>query len=312
MPLSPMLITRRDFVRSSVVLGAVGLVAPGSLLYGQQTPIVTSFKDLRRGVGCFTGRGGTIGWFIDKNALVVVDTQMPESAALCLSGLAERSTRDIDLLINSHHHWDHTGGNGVFKPKSKRILAHLNVPGLQKSAAERMNRQEGQVYATETYEKEWTEDVGGESIRLHYWGAAHTSGDSVIHFEKANVVHTGDLVFNRIAPVIDTVGGSSVANWVVVLERMHKEFTDETIFIFGHGGETPGIMGSRKDLLAMRDYLSALLAFVQKGVKEGKTETELTAVESIPGFEDYSKGNLLERFRGGIKQTFAQVTAGTR
>ena len=175
-----------------------------------------------------------------------------------------------------------------------------------------MKRLEGQAYATETYEKDWKESLGGETVRLRYWGPAHTGGDSIIHFEKANVVHTGDLVFNRIAPVIDTAGGSSVSNWIVVLERMHKEFNDDTVFIFGHGSEAQGITGNRKDVMAMHEYLSAQLAYVQQGVNEGKSEEEISSAESLKGFEVYSSGNLLERFRGGIRQTYAQVTSGGR
>jgi glyoxylase-like metal-dependent hydrolase (beta-lactamase superfamily II) len=175
-----------------------------------------------------------------------------------------------------------------------------------------MNRLEGQVYATETYEKEWKEDLGMETVRLHDWGPAHTSGDSVIHFQKADVVHTGDLVFNRVAPVIDTQGGSSVENWIVLLERMHKEFSHETIFVFGHGSETHGVTGSRADVLAMRDYLTALLSFVRAGVKSGLTADALAASTGLPGFEPYAAGNLLDRFRGGIRQTYQQLVPPAR
>jgi glyoxylase-like metal-dependent hydrolase (beta-lactamase superfamily II) len=302
---------RRTFVRSTLTLAAMHVVAPSILRSQQPTPAV-AFKDLRKGVGLFTGRGGTIGWYIDKDALVVVDTQMPETAPACLAGLAERTPRSIDLLINSHHHFDHTGGNGVFKPKTKRILAHANVPALQKAAAERMNRLEGQVYATEIYEKDWKEELGKETVHLHYWGSAHTNGDSIIHFEKANVVHTGDLVFNRVAPVIDTQGGSSVENWIVVLERLHKDLSDDTIFIFGHGSEANGVTGKRADLLAMRDYLTALLQFVRKGVQAGLNIDSLATASSLPGFEAYAAGNLVDRFRGGIRQTYQQLVPAAR
>lgn len=304
-------VSRRTFISSSVAAAALGLLAP-SLLRSQQQAPITAFKELRKGVGLFTGRGGTIGWYIDPDAQVVVDTQFPESATTCLAGLAERSPRNVDLLINSHHHWDHTAGNGVFKPKTKRILAHANVPGLQKAAAERMNRLEGQVYATETYEKEWKEDLGKETVHLHYWGPAHTGGDSVIHFVKANVVHTGDLVFNRVAPVIDTQGGSSVENWIAVLELMHTTFDDDTIFIFGHGSEVDGVTGSRADVLAMRDYLTALLAYVRAGVKNGMPADSIAASTGLPGFEAYAAGNLLDRFRGGIRQTYQQLVPVSR
>jgi len=302
------IMTRRDFVRTSAAFAFSGTLFPVGRFLQQQAPVQTEFKKLRQGIGYFTGRGGTIGWLVHPDALVVIDTQFPETAAMCLEGLGKRSGRNVDLLINSHHHGDHTAGNGVFRPKAQRILAHENVPVLQKAAAERSSRPAPQTYADTTYAKEWMGSFGDEVVKLRYWGAAHTGGDSVIHFEKANVVHTGDLVFNYVAPVIDTQGGASTENWIVVLEKMHKEFSDETIFIFGHGSAAKGITGTRGDVLAMRDYLSSLFSYVQEGVTHGKTADELAAIDKLPKFEAYSEGNLVERFRGGIRQTYSQLT----
>ena len=98
----------------------------------------TAFTPLRESVGYFTGQGGTIGYHISKDGVVVVDAQMPATAKICLDGIMERDGgRTIDVLVNTHHHGDHTGGNRVFKPSVKKILAHENVPELQKAAAER-------------------------------------------------------------------------------------------------------------------------------------------------------------------------------
>src|SRR4051812_45576751 len=111
---------RREFLFRSSLLASVGL-AGRSTLMGQQaptkkTPSVTEFRSLRRNVGLFTGRGGTIGWLAAKDALVVVDTQFPDTAGICLAGLPEREKRILDAVINTHHHADHTSGNGIFKP----------------------------------------------------------------------------------------------------------------------------------------------------------------------------------------------------
>src|SRR5688500_7469666 len=79
----------------------------------QQTPPAWTpvFTPIRRNVGFYLGRGGTIGYLIDKGAVVVVDSQYPDSAKACLDGLNERSkNRGVDLLINTHHHGDHTQG----------------------------------------------------------------------------------------------------------------------------------------------------------------------------------------------------------
>ena len=247
-----------------------------------------NFEPLRRGVGTFTQRGGTIGWLVRDGALVVVDTQSPSSAEACWTGLQERSSRSTaDLVINTHHHGDHTGGNPVFAEHTDRLVAHQNVPVFQRRSAEQRARWREQVFANETYDGSWSADVGDETIRLHYYGPAHTGGDSVVHFEQANVVHMGDLVFNRVYPFIDIPGGASTVGWIDTLEQVHADFTDDTLFIFGHGASA-GITGSREDLLAMRDFLSGLLEYVQTQTAAGASLEEMSDREALPGLESHN------------------------
>ncbi|RPJ82533.1 MAG: MBL fold metallo-hydrolase, partial [Acidobacteria bacterium] len=154
-----------------------------------------------------------------------------------------------------------------------------------------------QVYANATYEKVWHDDVGDESMDVRYYGPAHTSGDSVITFEKANVVHMGDLVFNRRHPFIDRPAGASIANWMKVLESVSGDHGRNTVYIFGHAGGKFGVTGSRADLLYMRDYLSALLEFVQGEVKGGKPRDAVVKITApLKGFPDH--GPLTEHVLG--------------
>ena len=128
-----MSLTRREFVLISS--GAAAVAATRTVLFAQQAPAppAGSFAMVRADVGTFTAQGGTIGWLVNEDAVVVVDTQYARSAPLCLEGLKERSSgRTIDLVFNTHHHADHTGGNGVFQPVSKKIVAHARVPALMK------------------------------------------------------------------------------------------------------------------------------------------------------------------------------------
>ncbi len=247
-----------------------------------------AFTPLRRNVGTFTGRGGTIGWLVNGDGIAVVDTQFPETAAACWTGLRERSKGPLACVFNTHHHGDHTSGNGTFRPHARRIVAHENVPRLQTEAARRQNRDDVTVADT-TFEKEWTGQVGDETISLKYYGPAHTSGDAVIHFRSANVAHVGDLVFNRVPPFIDLTGGASSAGWIGVVEAIHRDFDDETLFIYGHGQEPYGVTGSRADLLVMRDFLSGLREYVGRGLREGKTAAELAGIEVLPGFPEHRR-----------------------
>lgn len=277
---------RREFVGHSSLLVSAGLLF-GPRVWAAGAAAVTEFRPLRRNVGVFTGRGGTIGWLSNGDGLAVVDTQFPDTAAACLAGLPERGERLIDVVINSHHHGDHTSGNPVFKPAARMIVAQANVPKLQMAAAERAGTVERQVFADTTFAEAWRKDIGDETVTAQYFGPAHTSGDIVVHFEKANVVHVGDLMFNRLYPVIDRPAGASIRHWITVLEEVAKTFGQEAMYVFGHGSAKFGVTGGTADLKVFRDYLSGLLAHVEREIAAGKSKSEIVALENLPGFEDF-------------------------
>ncbi|HNV03531.1 MAG TPA: MBL fold metallo-hydrolase [Vicinamibacterales bacterium] len=255
----------------------------------------TAFAALRGTIGTFVGQGGTIGYHIGKDGVVVVDAQMAPTAQIALQGIRERAGgRMIDVLVNTHHHGDHTEGNAVFRPAVKRILAHVNVPSLQRAAAaQQAAARPGApppepVVADATFVNTWEEDVGGERLALKYYGAAHTSGDVVVTFAKTDVVHMGDLVFNRRHPYIDRPAGASISNWIKVLEAVAGEHGSDTQYIFGHAGERFPVTGARADLLYQRDYLTALLEHVRRELTAGKPKDEIVkTAAALRGFPDH-------------------------
>jgi len=261
--------------------------APAPAAAQSSASAATEFRPLRRNVGLFTGRGGTIGWLASREALVVVDTQFPDTAALCLAGLPERGPRRVDVVFNTHHHADHTSGNPVFKPASQTIVAHRNVPKLQLRAAEQKDTTWQQVFADTLFDDVWRRDCGDEIVTARHYGPAHTGGDAIIAFERANVIHLGDLVFNRMYPVIDRPGGANIRNWVKILEQGAREFPADAIYVYGHGNARFGVSGARADLLVMRDYLAALLAHVEKEIAAGKPRAEIRQLANLPGFPDF-------------------------
>jgi len=303
-------LNRRQFLsKSSLILAAPALDlarVPGQAPAQAQS----SFTPVRRTVGYFTGQGGTIGWHIGKESVIVVDSQFPATAKVCLEGINERTSgRRIDRLVNTHHHGDHTGGNGVFRPAVTKILAHSNVPKLQREAAARAQPGQGAaepVVADATYDKTWREEIGEEVLSLKYYGPAHTSGDSVVTFEKANVVHMGDLVFNRRHPFIDRPAGASIANWIMVLEKTAKDHGSDTVYIHGHSSPQFGVTGGRADLHYMRDYLSALLEFVRSEIRGGKARDVIVKItDPLKGFADH--GPLTERV---LAAAYEEASAG--
>ena len=322
------MLTRRLFLATSGAALAAGTVGRSPLLAWQApqpgqppAPVTPVFKELRRNTGFWTARGGTIGWLINAGGVVAVDSQFPDTATLCIDELLKKSGKaDIATLINTHHHGDHTGGNGVFRPKTKQIVAHANVPKYLKAGYDAQMAKRAQMNpppATpapgepaaidRTVTDVLALDHGDERISIRHYGPAHTGGDVVIHFERANVAHMGDLMFNRAHPVIDRANGASIANWTTVLNKVAAELPADTLYIFGHAGPTFEVTGSRADLARHAGYLVALLDYVREQVKTGKTREQIVAsTDTIKGFEDY--GPLVQRPLG---PAYDEVTAGS-
>ena len=283
-----MTISRRQFVSaSSLSVAALGLSRlPGfAQTPAAQAPPVTKFEEIRRGVGFFTGNGGTIGYLVNGDGAIAVDSQFMPTAEICVAGLKQRAPKGIELLINTHHHGDHTSGDPAFRPIVKRILAHENCVAWQRKVAEQAaaNPQPSApgaaaavppVYADSTFKDTWTVDFGGETVHVRYFGPGHTSGDAVIFYEKANVIHAGDLLFRRIHPRVDSPAGASVVNWLSILEKMAAAHGNDTAFIFGHGKDGV-VLGKKADVTFFRDYLSAALDHVRAGIKAGQAKEEI-------------------------------------
>lgn len=284
--------SRRDFLATSAAAALVAALGrPGfSRASLQQQAAQPVFTPIRRNAGYFTMRGGTIGYLVNAGGVVVVDSQFPAEGKACLEGLNTRSgNRPVDFLINTHHHGDHSGGNLSFRGAARKVVAHAKAdehmrqpPGAQPPA--------DQLYPDTTFTENWSADVGDEKVSARYDGRAHTSGDAVITFERANVVHMGDLMFNQRHPVVDRAAGATIRNWMTVLERTPRDHAADTIYIFGHANTGLPVTGNQTELARFRDYLGALLAFVESQVKAGKSRDEILAMrEPLKGFETFGR-----------------------
>jgi cyclase len=304
MPLS-----RREFIVTSSLAVTAGAFRPAVLL-GQQAPaapappVVPTFDAVRGNVGTFTARGGTIGWFVAPDAVLVIDSQFPDTAQMFLDGLKSRTQRKIDVFINTHHHGDHTGGNKILRPSVVKMVAHENEPGLQKKQAAAAKTEDAQAYPDETFKDSWKVNVGNEVVTAKYYGPGHTSGDVAVFFERANVVHMGDLMFSNRHPRVDRPSGASIRNWIVLLDKVTKEHGADTIYIFGHAKVGMPIRGSRAELLAFRDYFTAVLDYVQKGISAGKSADEITKVAALPGFTGFEGAPT-----GTLQMAYEELTA---
>ena len=302
--------TRRDFLAASSAAALAGLLGSPLRLAGWSLAQEPVFTPIRRNVGFYTMRGGTVGYLVDPGAVVVVDSQFPDEARALLAGLNQRSGgRPVDYLINTHHHGDHVGGNVAFRGNARNVVAHARAdefmrqpPGGQPPA--------DQLFATATFTDEWSADVGDERVVARHFGPAHTGGDAIITFQRANVAHMGDLMFHGRHPVADGAGGAVMRNWTSVLEQTVAAHDGDTVYIFGHAGAGLPVTGSSADLLRFRDYLQAVFEHVEGQVRAGRSRDEILAGrDPLRGFEDFGPfGN--PSARDPLTVAYGEITGG--
>ncbi len=284
---------RKSFLQSSAL--TVGALAfQETLLAGIFQQQAWKIKMLTNDIGIFTERGGTILFYISKKGTVVVDTQFPEQSNHLIEELKKKTEKGFKLLINTHHHGDHSGGNISFKGIAEHVVAHENSKANQQRVAIANKTEDKQLYPDQTFGTTWSQKIGKEKITLHYFGAAHTNGDAFVHFEHANIVHMGDLLFNRRHPFVDRSSGANMKSWMTVLETAQQKFSNKTQFIYGHSAEGYEVTGTVDDLKAFHEYLGKVLQFTESEIKAGKTKEEFIKTTTLP-FETQWKGDGLQR-----------------
>lgn len=259
-------------------------------------------KLVRGGVGVFTEKGGTIAYLPTTEGWVVVDSQFPEQAQHLLDALKKTNDQPVRLLLNTHHHGDHSSGNIAFKGRVGQVVAHENSLKNQKAVAEKAKTAGNQLYPDVTFADGWKQTVGSERLRAHYFGPGHTDGDAVIHFEHANVAHLGDLVFNRRYPFVDRSAGANVQSWIAGLDKTLKTFDNQTLFVFGHAFDPEKITGTKEDVKAFQDYLEKLLVFVGREIKAGKSKEEVVKATAVPGVTEWQGDGIARSLQAAYEE----------
>jgi glyoxylase-like metal-dependent hydrolase (beta-lactamase superfamily II) len=297
---------RRSFVRNaSFTFGAIPLLRKDWITkFMQENPY--KMRLLRNDVGIFTEKGGTIAYYVSKKNIAVVDAEFPEQSKHLIDALRKDSGKPFEILINTHHHMDHTAGNISFKGIINHVAAHSNSLINQQRVAKEQNKEDQQLYPDLTYGDTWEYKKLKEKINTYYFGPGHTNGDSIIHFPHANIAHMGDLVFNRRWAFVDRAAGASVKNWILVLDKALQLFDKDTLFVFGHAFDPDKVTGYKDDLKAMQGYLSNLLDYVTQQIKAGKTREEIIKSTSIPGVTEW-QGDGIDR---GLQAAYDEVIQG--
>lgn len=297
---------RRSFLYSTGLMAGAGLLAQKKALASLFSMADYNIKMLRNNVGIFTERGGTIGFLLSPDSIVVIDAQFPDTAPHFIDEAKKRSQQPFRYLLNTHHHGDHTSGNIAFKGLAEHVLAHENSLANQKRVAENQNSVEKQLFPDITFSDETKIKLPKDKIKGYYYGRGHTNGDAMYHLEDANIVHMGDLMFNRRHPFVDRSAGANMQSWIDVLDKATKKFDKDTIYIFGHAQTGFSETGTADDLKKFADYLSKVLAFARQEIKAGKSKEEFVKNTSIPGVTEW-QGDGIER---PLTAAYEEVSAG--
>jgi len=296
---------RRNFLRNT------GLTVAGLAFLNTDT--LASFlsdpawkiRMLNENTGVFTEKGGTILFQVSKEGAVFVDAQFPDTVPHLIEELKTKYGKiGAGMLINTHHHGDHTAGNIAFKEVVPKLVAHANSKINQENAAKTNKSEDKQWYPTETYTESWNTQFGKEKIKLHYFGSGHTNGDSIVHFESSNIIHMGDLVFNRRHPFVDQKAGASIKSWINVLNKTLQTFNKDTQYVSGHAGAGYDILLKADDVRAFVTYLENVLKFTTAQIEAGKTKEEIVKATEIPGSPEW-KGDGIER---PLSAAFAEIS----
>jgi cyclase len=226
------------------------------------------------------GSGGNIGVSTGPDGLLIVDTQFLPLAEKIDAALAKLNSGSLQYVINTHVHADHTGGNAHFGKKA-RIIAHANL--LRRLAA-KTNAVPAELPVI-TYEHGLSLTFNGEEVRILGFGPGHTDGDTAVYFTKANVLQLGDQFVNGRFPYVDVVNGGDVKGLIRNLDSVLAWLPADAKVIPGHGKvSTPA------DVKLFRDTIAETVAFVERGIAEGKTAEQIKAEAPLEKYRSWSAG----------------------
>ena len=269
-------------------VASLSLLALATTATAQPANVKITAENLAPGVDVLFGQGGNIGVSHGEDGTVLIDDQFAPLTPKIQAAVTALGATPVKFLINTHWHGDHSGGNENFGKAGALIMAHDNV---RVRMASPQTRGENTTPASPkialpviTYHDGLSLHLNGDEVRTHHMHDAHTDGDSIVIWKKANVVHMGDLYFNKISlPFVDLNSGGSVKGMLAAIEKTLTLINPQTKVIPGHGP-----MASRADLMGYRDMLKSIISAVQAGITAGKSIDQIKAMKpaaqwDVPG-----------------------------
>jgi glyoxylase-like metal-dependent hydrolase (beta-lactamase superfamily II) len=199
----------------------------------QQPPPTFTITQVAGPIYMIQGDGGNVGVLADPAGVLMIDSMYERSAPSIRAMIKSLPGGDrIRILINTHWHADHTEGN-VALGSGAVIIAQENVRSLLAKPQTLMGQQTkalpSSTLPTVTYSDKLALYVGNEPIRLIHYPNCHSNGDTVVFFDRSNVIHMGDMFFNGLFPFIDIANGGNIENWVRQLDKILSGLPDNGI-----------------------------------------------------------------------------------
>ncbi len=285
----------RSLVRPVAALALFGATTSLSAQVNYDTVQVRATQ-LAPGLHVLFGAGGNIGVSVGVDGTFIIDDQFAPLTPKIVAAIRTLTDKPVKFVINTHWHGDHTGGNENFGNAGAVIVAHDNVRkrmSVERFIAATNTTAPASPHAAlpvVTFSDAVTLHLNGDSISVVHVLPAHTDGDAVVYFMKANVVHMGDVFNDTGLPFIDRASGGVVDGFITAADRVYAMTNAQTQIVPGHGQVT-----DRNRLKAWRDAVYTVRGRVQQQLRAKKTIEQVLAMKLSAEYEkDWPGGH--ERF----------------
>jgi glyoxylase-like metal-dependent hydrolase (beta-lactamase superfamily II) len=261
----------------SAALLAATVAVPATAQMQQPVAAVRTER-VAEGVYALFGDGGNIGVSAGDDGVFIIDDQFAPLTPAINAALAKLNPAPVRFVLNTHWHYDHVGGNenygkaGAVIIAQDNVRARMSVPQAMEFIQQAVPASPPAALPVVTFNDSVSLHFNGDEVRAVHVAHAHTDGDAVIHFRKANVIHAGDTYFNGLYPFIDVDSGGGIAGTLAAVDVILAMADDETRIIPGHGP-----LSGRAELEAYRKMLVDTTTRVRTLRGEGRTVEEIVA-----------------------------------
>jgi cyclase len=297
-------------MKKLVALVALAAAAPIAAQDFSKVEIRT--EQVAPGVHTLFGAGGNIGVSTGPDGTFIIDDQYAPMTPKIQAALAKLSKDPPRFVLNTHWHFDHTGGNENFGKAGSLIVAHDNVR-VRMSSDQFIEAMQTKIPASPavalpvvTFDASTTFHINGDAIRAVHVPNAHTDGDSLVHFTKANVIHMGDTYFSNGYPFVDLSSGGSLEGLLAAHSKALAMGNDSTRYIPGHGPVT-----SKAELAAYRAMVADVVARVRAGIAAKRSVDQIIASKPTAAL-DAKWGNAFIKADSFVRTVHASLTAKKR